>query len=105
MTEYDLLLQIQFLDDGRNALAALASHLALAPLFDVPSHSGETTWQGTTPDAFNETLTMQCDALRSIADQVNEYASYIPGRLADLRWQLRELRDAQQAALAAASAE
>ena len=55
MTENEIIWQIQLLQDGRTALGDLIAHLERSPLLDVASYSGETTWQGPTPDAFNET--------------------------------------------------
>lgn len=105
MSEHDILLRIQFLEAGQDALIDLAAHLSTAPLYDVVTFSGATTWQGNTPDAFNETLTLQCDWLLGVVDRINEYLATIPGELAHLRQQLAELRAAREAALAGALVE
>ncbi len=105
MSEHDLLLRIQYLENGQDALADLAGHLTVAPLYDVPAHAGATTWQGGTADAFNETLTFQCDRLRGVIDRINDDLATIPDQLAHLRQQLAQLRAAREAALAGAMVE
>ena len=104
MTENELLRQIQLLRDGHAALGDLIAHLERSPLLDVASYSGETTWQGPTPDAFNETVALQCEKLRGIVDELGMYRAYLPDRIWAFEQELGQLR-AREAALTAAGME
>ena len=105
MTENEIIWQIQLLQDGRTALGDLIAHLERSPLLDVASYSGETTWQGPTPDAFNETVAFQCEKLHGVVDELEAYRAYLPDRIWALEQDLVDLRAAREAALATAAME
>lgn len=98
MTENELIWQIQFATDGRDALWGLHVYLATAPLFDLLGCAGENTWQGNTPDTFRERVQYQRDRLISILDEIWLAEQQAQVRIADLQHQLAHVREADRLA-------
>jgi hypothetical protein len=91
MTEQELISQIRFLRNGRDALSDLAGHVGRAPLFDVPAHAGSDTWQGPAPDSFHQDVMLQCTKLREVIDELVTSGSYVADRLWALEQELGDL--------------